>query len=155
MAEEHPNHTIQLIGAKVTFVPMDEGAGYELTEWDVEPGAQGPPIHIHHQHDEGFYVMAGHFGFILDGITTYSKPGAHVLVPMGHEHSFWNAGARPGRLLLIASPPGLGQYFRAMAARLGNIDTQEASIALRNELAEKYDVAVVGPPPPAHTEGSS
>ena len=72
MAEEHPNDTIQLIGAKVTFVPMDERAGYELTEWDVEPGAQGPPIHIHHEHDEGFYVIAGHFGFILDGITTCS-----------------------------------------------------------------------------------
>jgi mannose-6-phosphate isomerase-like protein (cupin superfamily) len=144
MAEEHPNDTIQLIGAKVTFVPMDERAGYELTEWDVEPGAQGPPIHIHHEHDEGFYVMAGHFGFILDGITTYSKPGAHVLVPMGHEHSFWNAGARPGRLLLIASPPGLGQYFRALAAGLGEISKQEDSITLRRKLGEKYDMEVTG-----------
>jgi mannose-6-phosphate isomerase-like protein (cupin superfamily) len=147
--------TIQLVGARVTFVPMDEGAGYELTEWDVEPGAQGPPIHIHHEHDEGFYVMSGHFGFILDGVTTYAKPGTHVMVPMGHRHSYWNAGARPGRLLIIASPPGLGQYFRAMAAGLGDIDTQDGSIALRKSLAEKYDAEVVGPPPPAHTEGSS
>jgi mannose-6-phosphate isomerase-like protein (cupin superfamily) len=134
---------------------MDQGAAYELSEWDVEPRAQGPPIHVHRKHDEGFYVMSGHFGFILDGVTTYAGPGAHVLVPMGHAHSYWNAGARPGRLLLIASPPGLGEYFRAMAASLGDIRTQEGSLALRKRLAETYDAEVVGPPPPAQAEGSS
>jgi len=138
--------TIRLIGAKVTFVPMDEGASYALSEWEVEPGAQGPPVHIHHEHDEGFYVMSGHFGFLLDGVTTYGKPGAHILVPKGHAHSFWNAGARPGRLLLIVSPPGLEQYFRALAAGLGEIDTQEGSIALRKRLGEEHDIEVVGPP---------
>ena len=145
MSEGHAG-TIRLIGAKVTFVPMDEGASYALSEWEVEPGAQGPPVHIHHEHDEGFYVMSGHFGFLLDGVTTYGKPGAHVLVPKGHAHSFWNAGARPGRLLLIVSPPGLEQYFRALAAGLGEIDTQEGSIALRKRLGEEHDIEVVGPP---------
>lgn len=61
-------------------------------------------------------------------------------------HGFWNAGARPGKLLLIVSPPGLEQYFRDLAAGLGDIATQEASIALRKKLGEKYDSEVVGPP---------
>ena len=143
---DETHDSVQLIGARVTFVSMDEGTSYALTEWEVEPGAQGPPVHIHHQHDEGFYVMSGHFGFDLDGITIYGKPGAHVLVPKGHAHSFWNAGARPGRLLLIVSPPGLEQYFRDLAAGLGDIATQEASIALRKKLGEKHDIEVVGPP---------
>ena len=141
--------TVQFIGARVTFVPMGEGASYELTEWDVAPGTQGPPIHIHHEHDEGFYVMSGHFGFVLDGVTTYGKPGAHVLVPKGHAHSFWNAGARPGKLLLILSPPGLNQYFRDLAAGLGDIKTQVGSIALRKELGAKHDIEVVGEPVPS------
>jgi mannose-6-phosphate isomerase-like protein (cupin superfamily) len=143
---EQNSDTIQLIGARVTFVPMGEGASYELTEWDVEPGTQGPPVHVHREHDEGFYVMSGHFGFVLDGVTTYGKPGAHVLVPKGHAHSFWNAGAHPGRLLLIVSPPGLEHYFRDLAAGLSGIETQEASIGLRKKLGEKYDNEVVGPP---------
>jgi mannose-6-phosphate isomerase-like protein (cupin superfamily) len=143
---EQNSDTIQLIGARVTFVPMDEGAAYELTEWDVEPGTKGPPVHVHREHAEGFYVMSGHFGFVLDGITTYGKPGTHVLVPKGHAHSFWNAGAHPGRLLLIVSPPGLEHYFRDLAAGLSGIETQEASIALRKKLGEKYDNEVVGPP---------
>jgi mannose-6-phosphate isomerase-like protein (cupin superfamily) len=143
---EEPADTIQLIGARVTFVPIDAGTPYSLTEWEVEPGTQGPPIHIHHLHDEGFYVMSGHFGFVLDGVTTYGKPGTHVLVPKGHEHSFWNAGARPAKLLCIISPRGLEEYFRALAAGLGKIDTQETSIELRKKLGQKYDIVVVGPP---------
>ena len=146
---EEATDSVQLIGARVTFVPMDEGTSYSLTEWDVEPGTQGPPIHIHHEHDESFYVMSGHFGFVLDGITTYGKPGAHVLVPKGHAHSFWNAGARPGRLLLIVSPPGLEQYSRDLAAGLGGIATQEDSIDLRKKLGAKHDIEVVGEPVPS------
>ena len=145
MSEEGTD-SVQLIGARVTFVSVGEGASYSLTEWDVEPGTQGPPIHIHHEHEEGFYVMSGHFGFVLDGVTTYGKPGAHVLVPKGHAHSFWNAGARPAKLLHIVTPPGLNQYFRDLAAGLGDIRTQEASIALRRKLGEKHDIEIVGPP---------
>src|SRR5260370_40422477 len=88
--------------------------------------------------------MSGHVGFVLDGITAYANPGAHVLVPKGHAHSFWNAGARPGKLLVIVSPPGLDQYFRDLAAGLGDIKTQESSIALRKKLREKHDIEVVG-----------
>ena len=148
--------SVQLIGARVTFVPAGEGASYSLTEWVVEPGTQGPPIHIHHEHDEGFYVMSGHFGFVLDGVTLYGKPGTHVLVPKGHAHSFWNAGAGPAKLLHIVIPPGLDQYFRDLATALRGITTQEASIAVRKKLQEKHDIEIVGQPvptPPSAGEG--
>jgi mannose-6-phosphate isomerase-like protein (cupin superfamily) len=144
--DEETLDTVHLIGSKVTFVPMDEGTAYSLTEWDLDPGAEGPPLHIHHKTDEGFYVMAGHIGFLLDGITTYAKPGTHVMVPRGHAHSFWNAGVRPARCLLIISPPGLERYFRELATQLGDIKSQEASVELRNRLSAKYDMEVVGPP---------
>jgi mannose-6-phosphate isomerase-like protein (cupin superfamily) len=144
--DDEPQDTVQLIGANVTFVPMEEGTPYSLVEWDADPGAQSPPVHVHHKTDEGFYVMAGHFGFVLDGVTTYGKPGAHVMVPMGHPHTFWNAGARPAKCLLIISPPGFEQYFRELAARLGDINSQEAALGLRQELSEQFDIEVVGPP---------
>ena len=145
MDDEHLD-TVELLGAKVTFVPMDSGTPYSLTEWDLKVGSQGPPIHIHRETDEGFYVMEGHIGFVLDGVTTYGMPGTHVLVPKGHSHSFWNAGVRPARCLCIVSPPGLEKYFRELASRLGDTDSQEASIGLRKKLSEKYDIEVVGPP---------
>ncbi len=156
MAEDLTD-SVQLIGARVTFVPMGEGSNYELTEWVLEPGVAGPPIHRHHRHDEGFYVMEGDFGFLLDGTTTYAKPGAYVLVPMGHEHSFWNAGDRPSTCLLIVSPPGLNQYFRALAAGLGDARSQEDSIAIRRNLQGRFDMEIVGdvpsPEAPAQERG--
>jgi mannose-6-phosphate isomerase-like protein (cupin superfamily) len=144
--EDEPLDTVQLLGAKITFVPMDSGTNYSLTEWELQVGSQGPPIHIHHASDEGFYVMAGHVGFVMDGFTTYGKPGTHVFVPQGHTHSFWNAGVRPAKCLVIISPPGLEKYFRELAERMGEIDSQEGSIELRKKLGEKYDIEVVGPP---------
>jgi oxalate decarboxylase/phosphoglucose isomerase-like protein (cupin superfamily) len=90
---------------------------------------------------------------VLHGVTTFGKPGAHVLVPKGHAHSFWNAGARPGKLLLIVSPPGLEHYFRDLAAGLGDIATQEASIPLRKQLSEKHDIEVVGEAVPSPRRG--
>jgi oxalate decarboxylase/phosphoglucose isomerase-like protein (cupin superfamily) len=90
--------------------------------------------------------MAGHVGFVMDGFTTYGKPGTHVFVPQGHTHSFWNAGVRPAKCLVIISPPGLEKYFRELAERMGEIDSQEGSIELRKKLGEKYDIEVVGPP---------
>ena len=144
--EDEPLDTVQLLGAKVTFVPMDSGTKYSLTEWDLQVGAEGPPIHIHHESDEGFYVMAGHVGFVMDGVTIYGKPGTHVMVPKGHTHSFWNAGVRPAKCLVIISPPGLEKYFRELAESIGEIDSQEGSIELRKKLGEKYDIEVVGPP---------
>jgi mannose-6-phosphate isomerase-like protein (cupin superfamily) len=144
---DEPLDIVDLNGAKVTFVRMDSGTPYSLTEWDLQPGYQGPPIHIHHEVDEGFYVMEGHASFVLDGVTTVCKPGAHVLVPKGHTHSFWNAGVRPTRFLCIISPPGFEQYFRELAAKMVALKTQEDSIELRKKLSDKYDVEVVGPPP--------
>lgn len=76
--------TVQMSGARVRFIPVDENANYELSEWGVEAGAEGPPIHVHHAHDEGFYVLDGRFGFALDGVTTFAGAGTHVLVPKGH-----------------------------------------------------------------------
>src|ERR1700687_5066126 len=125
---------------------MDSGTTYSLTEWDLQVGAEGPPIHIHHESDEGFYVMAGHVGFVMDGVTTYGKPGTHAFGPQGHTHSFWNAGGRPAECLGIISPPGREKYFRELAERMGDIDSQEGWIELRKKLGEKYDIEVVGPP---------
>jgi mannose-6-phosphate isomerase-like protein (cupin superfamily) len=144
---DEPLDTVDLRGAKVTFVPMDSGTPYSLTEWDLQAGYKGPPIHIHHDTDEGFYVMEGHASFVLDGVTTVGKPGTHVFVPQGHSHSFWNAGVRPTKFLCVITPAGFEQYFRELADRLVETRTQEESIELRKKLSEKYDIEVVGPPP--------
>jgi quercetin dioxygenase-like cupin family protein len=138
--------SVQMIGARVRFVSVVEGAAYELSEWELDSGAPGPPVHMHRGHDEGFYVTAGRVGFSLDGATIYAETGAHVLAPKGHAHTYWNAAAEPARFLLIVSPPGLEGYFRALAAALVGVDSPEGSIAARKSLEGRYDMEMAGSP---------
>jgi mannose-6-phosphate isomerase-like protein (cupin superfamily) len=144
--EEGSRDTVELTGATVTFIPMGEATRYSLVEWDARPGAPSPPVHVHHKLDEGFYVTVGKFGFLVDGVTTYASPGAHVLVPKGHAHTFWNAGARPARCLIILSPPGFEEYFRELAPLLAGAESDDAAIEARRQLSTRYDMEVVGPP---------
>jgi mannose-6-phosphate isomerase-like protein (cupin superfamily) len=138
--------TVDLIGATVNFIPMDQRTPYSLIEWDARVGAASPPVHVHNNTDESFYVMSGKFAFLLDGVQTFESPGAHVMVPMGHPHTFWNAGRKPARCLVIISPPGFEAYFRELAMLLATAESEEEQIQARVRLSAKYDIEVVGPP---------
>ena len=144
--DQESRETVELIGVTVTFIPTEPGSPYSLIEWDASPGSPSPPVHIHHKTDEGFYVMAGRFAFMLDGVRTHASPGAHVLVPMGHPHTFWNPGVRRARCLIILSPPGFEAYFRELGPLLARADSDEAALEARRGLSAKYDIEIVGPP---------
>ena len=144
--EEEPRDAVELTGATVTFIPVDRGTPYALIEWDMQMGAPSPPVHVHHKTDEGFYVTAGRFVFLLDGVRTYASPGTHVMVPMGHPHTFWNPGVRPARCLCIISPPGFEDYFRELAPLLASGDSENGPVEARRKLSAKYDIEIVGPP---------
>ena len=142
MAEDQ----VELTGVTVTFLSMPPGAPYSLIEWDAEAGSPSPPVHIHHRTDEGFYVLEGTFGFLVDADVTNAAAGTHVLAAMGHPHTFWNSGSGPARCLIVLTPPGFEAYFRELAPLLANADSEEEAIEARRSLSARYDIEVVGPP---------
>jgi mannose-6-phosphate isomerase-like protein (cupin superfamily) len=137
---------VELTGVTVTFIPTQPGAPYSLIEWDAEAGSPSPPVHIHHKTDEGFYVLEGKFGFLVDGLVTRAARGTHVLVPKGHPHTFWNSGHASARCLIILSPPGFEAYFRELGPLLAMADSDEAAVEARRGLSARYDIEIVGPP---------
>jgi mannose-6-phosphate isomerase-like protein (cupin superfamily) len=137
---------VELIGVTVTFIPTQAGAPYSLVEWDAKAGSPSPPVHIHHETDEGFYVLEGKFGFQVDSVETHATPGTHVLVSKGHPHTFWNPGPAPARCLIVLSPPGFEAYFRELGPLLALVDSDEGAVEARRGLSAKYDIEVVGPP---------
>jgi mannose-6-phosphate isomerase-like protein (cupin superfamily) len=137
---------VELIGVTVTFTPTQLGAPYSLIEWSAKAGSPSPPVHIHHKTDEGFYVLEGKFGFLVDGLATHAGPGTHVLAPRGHPHTFWNSGPAPARCLIVLSPPGFEAYFRELGPLLVLADSDEAALEARRGLSARYDIEVVGPP---------
>jgi mannose-6-phosphate isomerase-like protein (cupin superfamily) len=137
---------VELIGVTVTFTPTQPGAPYSLIEWEARAGSPSPPVHIHHNTDEGFYVLEGKFGFLVEGLVTHAAPGTHVLVPKSHEHTFWNSGPAPARCLIILSPPGFEAYFRELGPLLALAGSDEAAVEARRGLSARFDIEVVGPP---------
>ena len=137
---------VELIGITVSFTPTQPGAPYSLIEWDAEAGSPSPPVHVHRQTDEGFYVLEGKFGFLVDGLVTHAAPGTHVLAPKDHPHTFWNSGSARARCLIILSPPGFEAYFRELSPLLALADSDEAATEARRGLSARYDIEIVGPP---------
>ena len=133
-------------GVQVSYLQDDPQAGYALLQWYAPEGAPSPPLHVHRQTDEGFYVLSGTFRFLVEDQTIDGPPGTHVLVPKHAAHTFWNAGHGPARCLIILTPPDFAPYFRDLAQGLQESQSDDDAMRIRRELSAKYDIEVVGPP---------
>jgi mannose-6-phosphate isomerase-like protein (cupin superfamily) len=84
-----------------------------LTEFNYEPGQDGPRRHIHRHHADGFYVVDGVLGITLDEEELTLDPGGFVLIPPGVIHTFRNPADEPGRYLNFHAPGcGFEEYLR-------------------------------------------
>ena len=138
--------SVTLGDVQITYLHTDPTSGYSLLEWQTPPGVASPPVHIHHRTDEGFYVQAGSFGFLLDDAKVEAAAGTHILVRKGHPHTFWNAGNELAACLIIITPPGFEAYFAKLSQGLAEVESEEAALQLRRKLSASFDIEVVGPP---------
>jgi quercetin dioxygenase-like cupin family protein len=133
-------------GERIRYLEARAGAAFALLEWRSPAGALGPPLHVHRETDEGFYVFEGTFGFQAGGTSIEGSAGSFVLVPRGLEHTFWNAGQGPAAMLVTISPPGFEAYFRELAEGLAAAEgSDEQAAAVRRTLSRRHDIEVVGP----------
>ena len=63
-----------------------------------EPPGFGPPLHVHHDCAEAFYVLDGEYVMSLDDQEVVCPPGSFVCVPQGVRHGF-RTGDTAGRKL--------------------------------------------------------
>lgn len=83
--------------------------------------AGGPPLHSHPGFDETFYVVSGEWEFVAGEETFVTEPGTAVHLPRGIFHAFHSTGRMDGRLIGIAVPGGIEDFFDE-AARTSNDD---------------------------------
>ena len=106
----------------------------------VELEGPGVPLpHVHHDHDECFYILEGLFTFMLGKEEVEAQAGSLVFVPRGTPHAFKHSEG--ARALFFVMPAGLEGFFREMGEGLreGRAETD-----VRAELAGKYDAWPVG-----------
>lgn len=136
--------TVQ-VGA-VTVRYLETNQSYALLEWVAPPGADSPPLHVHHSTDEGFQVLSGTFGFRLGEKTFEVSAGSHRFVGKGHPHTLWNAGRERASCLVVLVPPAFAEYFTELADGLAANPAEDAAMEVRKLLSARYDIEVLGPP---------
>jgi len=112
-----------------------------LAEFKVAPHAPTPPPHIHHAHEEGFYILEGELEFVVGTETVRAGQGAFVMVPTGVAHTFSNPTERPARFLSTFTPQRYLSYFEELS-QLSQATASPSQQQLA-ELMARYDTEVI------------
>lgn len=128
----------------------DTGGTFTLIEVLVPPQS-GPPPHVHHREDEALYILEGEFEVHIDEQRLTAGPGSWVRMAKGSPHYFKNTGSTLGKILILATPAGLDQFF--LEAGREATDTSPESGAATPEdterlvaVAPKYGIEIKLPP---------
>jgi quercetin dioxygenase-like cupin family protein len=81
---------------------------------DVPAGGM-PPLHVHHTHDESFYVLEGTMTVFLPGREIELGPGDLAFGPRGVPHAY-RVGDDPVRVLVASTPAGFERFVAEVAA---------------------------------------
>lgn len=135
---------IDLGGFAMTVKATGEQTNGAFTLLEAEePAGFGPPLHIHRDAAEAFYVLEGEYVIFLDGEEALCPAGSFIFIPAGIEHGF-RVGRVASRKLNFYTPAAMVGYFDAVAAavKAGDVDADALS-----EIALRYSMEVIGPVP--------
>ena len=102
----------------------------------------GPPMHVHLDQDEVFYVIAGVYLFKIGEDTFEAKAGDTLFGPRGVPHTWIQLGDTPGKLVYVVQPAGKMEEFFQKISSLQGIPTQ----AEIEKIHLEHGMKVVGPP---------
>ncbi len=123
----------------------ETGGAFSLLESD-EPADLSPPMHIHRDAAESFYVIAGEYTMFIAGEETVCAAGSFVYVPKGVEHTF-RVGPSGGSKLNIYTPAAMVGYFDELSAFFASGSNDEAELGA---IAGRYAMEIVGPVPDSY-----
>ena len=145
MVERGDGRTIHVAGNDVTvkISSRDTAGEFAVFESSTEP-LQGPPLHLHRNDDEYWYIVEGDFRFEVDGQEIYASTGATVFAPRGSRHTFQNIGSGPGRTLTTVVPGGLDLFFEDLETAVPRGSVPDPAKML--PIFEKHGYELHGPP---------
>jgi quercetin dioxygenase-like cupin family protein len=103
--------------------------------------ATGPPVHIHPDFDEMFYVTKGEAKFKVGDEIFSLKVGDSIFIPRNVPHAFTITSETPATFLILAQPAGkLEDFFRAYSK------FEKMTPEIATKLMSDHNMKVVGPP---------
>jgi mannose-6-phosphate isomerase-like protein (cupin superfamily) len=107
-----------------------------------EPPGFGPPMHVHHDCAEAFYVLAGEYIMYLEDREVVCPAGSFIFIPKSVRHGF-RVGDATSRKLNFYFPAAMVGYFDDLASALQREDVTESELS---EIAAAHAMEIVGPP---------
>jgi quercetin dioxygenase-like cupin family protein len=101
------------IDTLMTFKTLGEDTGGRLAAWEqLLPHRSSPPLHVHHDEDEAWYVLEGELTFQVANATWSAAAGTFVWAPRGLPHTF-RVDSPTARLLALTLPARFDRFVRA------------------------------------------
>lgn len=136
--------SIDLGGFMMTVKATSESTDGAFTLLEAaEPPNFGPPIHIHRDAAEAFYVIEGEYLIFIDDHESRCPAGSFVYIPAGVPHGF-RVGDVPSKKLNLYVPQAMLGYFDELSAAIASGDLDDGHLAA---IARRYGMEVLGPAP--------
>ena len=118
------------------------GGQFALLETAERTPGGGPPLHVHRNAAESFYVLSGAYSMHLNGRDFECPAGSFIYIPSGMAHTFHSLEA-DSRKLNLFTPAAMEGYFSDLAEAI-RTGLDERGMA---EIAARYEMDVLGPAP--------
>ena len=127
---------LKLIGVTHKLLSQQTGGGYYLFESEFDPES-GNRLHVHTYEDEVVYVLQGAIQIRLGDGKLEASEGGVAHLPKGIPHALYNPLKTPLRILALAIPGGMEQFFDELESAMQDGSMDDAK---HREISRKYGI---------------
>ncbi len=150
MLSDQEGAALWFAGTLMVVKATGEETGGHFTLMDQRtPPDYAVPLHVHHEDDEGWYVLEGDVTFFCGDAAFTAGPGSWVLAPKGLPHAF-RVGPAGARLLQMAWPGRFADFVRAAGQPAPGLTLPEPAppdVERLATLGREHGIDILGPPP--------
>lgn len=127
---------LKLIGVTHKLTSQQTGSDYYLFASEFDPES-GNHLHVHSYEDEIVYVIQGTIQIRLGNDKLEASAGGVAHLPKWIPHALYNPLKEPLRILALAIPGGMEQFFDELESTMqgGTMDD-----AKHREISQKYGI---------------
>lgn len=145
-----PFNPAPVVGRYTMKVAAEQTHG-RLSQMLVSDGrGAAPPLHIHHDADETFYVLDGEMTIFVGDERLEAGAGDFVFAPRGVPHAYLVRSERVEFFATFA-PAGIEAFFAEIAPPVVPGERKPDAVPPDPEefarIAARYGIEIVGPPP--------
>ena len=126
----------------------ETGGAFAQIETD-DPRGSGPPLHLHHDQDETFYVLEGEVTIVVGEQRMDLGVGDYLFASRGTPHAYVVRSER-ARMLVTVTPPGPEELFISLGVPVTGAeppaDTVMPPIKEMAQQFARYNCEILGPP---------